>query len=99
MAIPALIILAREIAVSALREWMATMGERAGVAVHSIGKFKTAAQLVAIPFLLFDGKLFGVLDCRIAGRIFIWVAAALTIWSMFYYLKAAFFPTQKTPKP
>ena len=98
-AVVALIIIGREITISALREWMAQIGQSKNVAVSMLGKIKTIAQLVAIPFLLFDGKLFGVLDCRIAGRIFIWVAAALTIWSMFYYLKAAFFPTQKTPKP
>ncbi len=55
-ALIALIIIGREITVSALREWMATMGERASVAVHSIGKFKTAAQLVAVPMLLYDEK-------------------------------------------
>ena len=55
-----------------------------------LGKIKTVAQLVAIPFLLFDGMLFGVIDCRLAGRVLIWIAAVLTVWSMFYYLKAAF---------
>lgn len=85
----ALIIIGREIAISALREWMATMGERASVAVHSIGKFKTAAQLVAIPMLLYDAPLFGIINCRVVGRILIVVAALLTVWSMFYYLKRA----------
>lgn len=89
-AIVALIIIGREITISALREWMAQIGQAKSVAVSMLGKVKTVSQLVAIPFLLYDGMLFGVIDCRIAGRIFIWVAAVLTIWSMFYYLKAAF---------
>ena len=89
-AIVALIIIGREITISALREWMAQLGQSKNVAVSMLGKIKTVAQLVAIPFLLFDGTLFGVIDCRVAGRILIWIAAVLTVWSMFYYLKAAF---------
>ena len=89
-AIVALIIIGREITISALREWMAQIGQSKSVAVSMLGKVKTVLQLVAIPFLLYDGVLFGVIDCRVAGRAFIWVAAALTVWSMFYYLKAAF---------
>ena len=89
-AIVALIIIGREITISALREWMAQLGQSKNVAVSMLGKVKTVSQLVAIPFLLYDGRLFGVIDCRLTGRILIWVAAALTIWSMFYYLKAAF---------
>ncbi len=89
-AIVALIIIGREITISALREWMAQLGQSKSVAVSMLGKVKTVSQLVAIPFLLYDGVLFGVIDCRVAGRAFIWVAAALTVWSMFYYLKAAF---------
>ncbi len=89
-AIVALIIIGREITISALREWMAQLGQSKNVAVSMLGKIKTVAQLVAIPFLLFDGILFDTLDTRIAGRIFIWAAAVLTLWSMVYYLKAAF---------
>jgi CDP-diacylglycerol--glycerol-3-phosphate 3-phosphatidyltransferase len=89
-AIVALIIIGREITISALREWMAQLGQSKNVAVSMMGKIKTVAQLVAIPFLLFDGILFGLLDTRIAGRIFIWAAAVLTLWSMVFYLKAAF---------
>lgn len=89
-AIVALIIIGREITISALREWMAQIGQAKSVAVSMLGKIKTVSQLVAIPFLLYDGMLFGLINCRIAGRIFIWVAAILTVWSMFYYLKAAF---------
>ena len=85
----ALIIIGREIAISALREWMAQIGASASVAVHSIGKLKTIAQLVAIPMLLFDNVLFGVIDCRVIGRWLIVAAAILTVWSMFYYLRRA----------
>jgi cardiolipin synthase (CMP-forming) len=89
-AIVALIIIGREITISALREWMAQLGQSKNVAVSFIGKVKTVTQLVAIPFLIYDGMLFGVINCRIVGRYAIWIAAILTIWSMFYYLKAAF---------
>ncbi len=88
-AVVALVIIGREITISALREWMAQIGARASVAVHSIGKFKTAAQMVAIPMLLFDDVLFGLIDCRLVGTWLIYVAAALTVVSMFYYLRRA----------
>lgn len=89
-ALIALIIIGREITISALREWMAQVGHSKNVAVSMLGKIKTVAQLVAIPFLLYDNRLFGLIDCRGLGRILMWVAAVLTVWSMFYYLKAAF---------
>jgi CDP-diacylglycerol--glycerol-3-phosphate 3-phosphatidyltransferase len=54
-----------------------------------IGKLKTTVQMVAIPFLLFDGALFGVIDTRIWGTVLIWIAAGLTVWSMIYYLRKA----------
>jgi cardiolipin synthase (CMP-forming) len=85
----ALIIIGREIAISALREWMAQIGASKSVAVHMIGKLKTVAQMVAIPFLLFDGSLFGLIDTKLWGTWLIWVAAILTIWSMIYYLQKA----------
>jgi CDP-diacylglycerol--glycerol-3-phosphate 3-phosphatidyltransferase len=85
----ALIIIGREIAISALREWMAQIGASKSVAVHMIGKLKTVGQMVAIPFLLFDGILLGSIDTRWWGGLLIWVAAVLTIWSMVYYLKKA----------
>ena len=85
----ALIIIGREIAISALREWMAQIGASKSVAVHLIGKLKTVAQMVAIPFLLFDGRLFGLIDTKLWGTWLIWVAAILTIWSMIYYLRKA----------
>ncbi|HEX8786758.1 MAG TPA: CDP-diacylglycerol--glycerol-3-phosphate 3-phosphatidyltransferase [Telluria sp.] len=88
-AIISFIIIGREITISALREWMAEIGARKSVAVNSLGKIKTAAQMVAIPMLLFHDKLFGVIDMHIAGVILLWIAGVLTVWSMFYYLRRA----------
>jgi cardiolipin synthase (CMP-forming) len=88
-ALVALVIIGREIAISALREWMAQIGASRSVAVHMLGKVKTAVQFVAIPFLLFDGLLFGVIDTRQWGTGLILIAAVLTIWSMVYYLQKA----------
>ena len=85
----AIIIIGREIAISALREWMAQIGASRSVAVHMLGKLKTVVQMVAIPFLLFDGELFGVIDTHLWGTALIYVAAVLTIWSMVYYLQKA----------
>lgn len=85
----ALIIIGREIAISALREWMAQLGAGKSVAVHMIGKLKTVAQMVAIPFLLFDGQVFDWFDTRWLGQLLMGLAAVLTIWSMVYYLKKA----------
>jgi CDP-diacylglycerol--glycerol-3-phosphate 3-phosphatidyltransferase len=84
-----LIIIGREIAISALREWMAQIGATRSVAVHMIGKVKTVVQMVAIPFLLFDGMLFGVIDTQRLGFWLIWLAAILTVWSMVYYMQKA----------
>ena len=78
----ALIIIGREIAISALREWMAQIGASKSVAVHMIGKIKTSVQMVAIPFLLYDGLLFGVVDTHVWGTWLIWISAVLTVWSM-----------------
>ncbi|MCU0814117.1 MAG: CDP-diacylglycerol--glycerol-3-phosphate 3-phosphatidyltransferase [Burkholderiaceae bacterium] len=88
-ALVAFVIIGREIAISALREWMAQIGASRSVAVHMLGKLKTTAQMVAIPFLLYDGALFGVIDTRIWGNVLIWIAAVLTVWSMVYYLRKA----------
>jgi cardiolipin synthase len=89
-AIIAFIIIGREITISALREWMAEIGARKSVAVSSLGKIKTAAQMVAIPLLLFHDPLFdGVLDIHRLGELLLWVAGVLTVWSMFYYLRRA----------
>jgi cardiolipin synthase len=88
-ALVALIIIGREIAISALREWMAHIGASRSVAVHMLGKLKTVSQMVAIPFLLFDDRLFGTVDTRVWGSWLMYVAAVLTIWSMVYYLRKA----------
>lgn len=87
-----LIIISREITISALREWMAQLGNAKSVAVNMLGKLKTVTQLVAIPFLLFNGELFGLFHTNPVGRVLIWVAAAVTLWSMVVYLKAALVP-------
>jgi CDP-diacylglycerol--glycerol-3-phosphate 3-phosphatidyltransferase len=88
-ALIALVIIGREIAISALREWMAQIGASRSVAVHMVGKLKTVVQMVAIPFLLFHGQLFGLIDTQVWGTVMIWIAAVLTIWSMVYYLQKA----------
>ncbi len=86
--IAALTILGREIAVSALREWMAELGKRSRVAVSFIGKFKTGSQMTAIAFLIWREPLAGLPIFRI-GEWLLYVAAALTLWSMIVYLRAA----------
>ena len=88
-ALVAMVIIGREIAISALREWMAQIGASRSVAVHMLGKVKTAVQMVAIPFLLFDDPLFGVINTHLWGTWLIYVAVVLTIWSMVYYLQKA----------
>ena len=88
-ALVAFVIIGREIAISALREWMAQIGASRSVAVHMVGKLKTTAQMIAIPFLLFDAPLFGFIDTHAWGTALIVAAAALTIWSMVYYLQKA----------
>jgi CDP-diacylglycerol--glycerol-3-phosphate 3-phosphatidyltransferase len=85
----ALIIIGREIAISALREWMAQIGASKSVTVHMIGKLKTVVQMVAIPFLLFDGLLFNQVNTHFWGTCLIWMAAVLTVLSMVYYLQRA----------
>ena len=85
----ALIIIGREIAISSLREWMAQIGASKSVAVHMVGKLKTTVQMVAIPFLLYNGTVLGVIDTRLWGSVLIVVAAVLTVWSMVYYMQKA----------
>ncbi len=84
-----LIIISREITISALREWMAHAGNAKSVAVNILGKLKTVTQLVAIPFLLYNGVLLGLFHTNPVGRVLIWIAAAITLWSMWVYLRAA----------
>ena len=86
--IPAVVIIGREIAISALREWMSELGERTKVAVSIIGKVKTITQMVAILLLLYKTPL-GPLPTHDIGVILLYVAAVLTLWSMFMYLRAA----------
>ena len=84
----AVIIIGREIAISALREWMAKLGQGASVAVSLLGKIKTTAQMIAIVLLLFHDRIVGV-SSQAVGTVLIYIAAALTLWSMAYYLVRA----------
>lgn len=85
----AFVIIGREITVSALREWMAQIGQSKSVAVSFLGKIKTTSQMIAIPLLLYHEKIGEHFDPQQVGTWFIYIAAVLTLWSMFYYLKAA----------
>jgi len=87
-AIPAIVIIGREIIISALREWMAELGKRASVAVSVIGKFKTTAQMASIAVFLFENPSSPTLLTTV-GYALLYIAAILTLWSMFAYLKAA----------
>jgi CDP-diacylglycerol--glycerol-3-phosphate 3-phosphatidyltransferase len=84
----AAIIIGREIAISGLREWMSEMGERGTVRVGLLGKLKTIFQMTAISCLLFEADLFG-LPVLLVGEMLLYLAAALTLWSMWVYLHAA----------
>ncbi len=86
--IATVVIIGREIAISALREWMAEIGESAQVAVSNVGKWKTTAQMVALFMLLYNEPLLGV-SMYMLGMIFLYIAVILTLWSMVIYLKAA----------
>lgn len=85
----AFIIIGREIAISALREWMARLGQGGSVAVAFVGKLKTAMQMIAIPLLLYGSRLYFGLDAQWLGTALISVAAVLTVISMLYYLRMA----------
>ena len=87
-AIIALIIIGREITVSALREWMAKIGESRSVAVSFVGKIKTVSQMIAIPLLLYHDRI-GAFSTQRVGTWLIYIAALLTLISMGYYLKVA----------
>lgn len=87
--IASLIIIIREISVSALREWMSGLGQRVTVAVSTIGKVKTFVQLFAISFLLYKGGIFGFSSFYV-GVVLLYFAVFLTLWSFFIYLKATF---------
>jgi CDP-diacylglycerol--glycerol-3-phosphate 3-phosphatidyltransferase/cardiolipin synthase len=90
-AIIAVVIIGREIAVSALREWMAKIGQSKSVAVNFLGKIKTISQMIAVPMLLYNERI-GVLSPQRVGTWLIYLAAILTLVSMFYYLKLAVAP-------
>ena len=85
----AVVIIGREITISALREWMAQLGASRSVAVSFIGKLKTAAQMVAIVLLLYFDRVLQVIDAAFIGEKLMWIAAVLTLWSMIYYLRMA----------
>lgn len=93
LAIPAVIIIGREIAISALREWMSELGSRASVGVSWLGKLKTTAQMVAI-FLLIWRYDIGWVPTYALGMLLLYAASVLTLWSMFNYLRAAW-PTMR----
>jgi CDP-diacylglycerol--glycerol-3-phosphate 3-phosphatidyltransferase len=84
----AMIIIGREITVSALREWMATIGERANVKVSMAGKIKTTLQMFGIAFMVYQDDLFGIPIYNV-GFVLLVLAAIMTIWSMIIYLRAA----------
>lgn len=88
LALPAAVIIGREITISALREWMAELGESSKVAVSGYGKLKTICQMVALGFLIYHNDLFGIPIYAI-GMVLLYIASILTLWSMFLYLQAA----------
>ena len=87
-AIIAVVIIGREIAVSALREWMAKIGQSKSVAVNFLGKIKTISQMIAVPLLLYHERI-GMFSPQRVGTWLIYLPAVLTLVSMFYYLKLA----------
>ncbi len=87
-AIVAVIIIGREITISALREWMAQIGASKSVAVNFLGKIKTASQMIAIPMLLYFDPI-GIFNPKVVGGWLLWLAGVLTLVSMGYYLKLA----------
>jgi len=88
IALPAAVIIGREIVISALREWMAELGERAQVAVSVIGKIKTSTQMLALVLLLYRVPI-GDFPTADTGFVFLYISAALTLWSMIIYIRAA----------
>lgn len=98
LAIPVLVIIGREITISALREWMAEVGARAQIAVSAIGKVKTAFQMTAIFLMIYRSDLYG-LPLYTIGFVLLYVAVILTLWSMFMYLRAAWPSLNDQPDP
>ena len=95
LAIPAAVIIGREITIASLREWMAEIGQRATVNVSKLAKWKTAAQMAAIGLLLYRNDLMGI-PVNSIGIVLLYIAALLTLWSMINYLKAALSVIAKT---
>ncbi|MDF2939715.1 MAG: pgsA [Gammaproteobacteria bacterium] len=95
MAIPGIVIVSREILISALREWMAELGRRATVKVSYIGKVKTAAQMVALVILFSQPPVYS--QVVIFGFAMLYIAVILTLWSMFIYLHAAWVNLRDVP--
>ena len=89
LAIPAAIIIGREITIASLREWMAEIGQQGTVKVSQLGKWKTSAQMLAIGMLLYREDLLGI-PINYCGYTLLYIAAILTLWSMISYLRAAF---------
>ncbi len=96
VALATAVIISREITISALREWMAEIGQRAVVKVSMVGKVKTTAQIVALILLLYGQPLAGVPVYQV-GLVLLWVAAGLTLYSMVLYLRAAFRAIGESP--
>ncbi len=96
MAIPAAVIIGREIAVSGLREWMAGFGERTTVAVSVVGKIKTTIQMIAMILLIYREPV-GLFDTWTVGMVLLYVAVILTLWSMVAYLQSAWPSLVGTP--
>lgn len=88
MALVAAVIIGREITVSGLREWMATIGERSNVAVSRGGKLKTTLQMIGIGLMVYENATFGI-DVYVVGFVLLLLAAVMTLWSMVVYLRAA----------
>lgn len=89
LAIPAAVIVGREVAISGLREWMAEMGKRTSVAVTFVAKIKTALQMIALILLLWYSPADKTMWVLWLGTLFLWIAAGLTLWSMIVYIKLA----------
>lgn len=87
--IPSIIIVGRELIISALREWMSSLGLRESVAVSELGKIKTTIQLTAIGFLIYEAPLFQIIPSTLIGYLLLYLATAFTIWSMGWYLYSA----------
>lgn len=98
LAFPAAVIIGREIAISALREWMANIGDKTKVAVSLFGKVKTTCQMVAIGMLLYKDPL-GDFPTEYVGYLLLYIAAILTLWSMFHYLRLAWPSLISNKKP